>query len=103
MNTENTSELTFEDLKANYISRKESKSGNVSFELVRELKENLPEPYEVELVFLDRNGFLMYSRIFQKDSKFYMIETLRYKSQFKVGSKLNKATQEFFDSFELLN
>jgi len=103
MNIENNQELTFEDLKANYISRKQAISGNISFELVRESNVDIPEPYNIELVFLDRNGFLMYSRIIQKDSKFYIIETLRVKSQFKVGSKLNKATREFFDSFELLN
>lgn len=96
------SDLTYEDLKDNYISRKESKSGNISFELVRESEQDIPEPYDVELVFLDRNGFLMFSRIFQRDSKFYILETLRIKSSFKVGSKLNKATSEFFESFELI-
>ncbi|MEQ8711520.1 MAG: hypothetical protein RIC80_00795 [Cyclobacteriaceae bacterium] len=103
MNIEDIPDITFEDLKANYISRKQSVSGNISFELVHESKENVPVPYDIELVFLDRNGFLMYSRIIQKDYKFYTIETLRIKSQFKVGTKLNKDTREFFDSFELLN
>jgi hypothetical protein len=97
------SDLKFKDLKKNYIARKLSRSGKISWELVRESTNGIQEPYAEELVFLDKSGFLLFSRIFFRDSKFYTVETFRIKSSFKIGSRLNKATEDFFDSFELIN
>ena len=60
------------------------------------------DPYEVELVFKDAHDMsLNYAKLFIHDQRFFSVETYAIKGQFKLGTKPNKLTRTFFESFYL--
>jgi hypothetical protein len=101
--TKSENEITIDNLKSHFIKRKAS--GKLIHTLVKERKINEPTmPYEIELIFADQHGFdLNFVRLFKKGSKFFSVETYQIIGSFKVGTKPTKLTQDYFESFKLLN
>jgi hypothetical protein len=101
--SKSNSETTIDNLKSHFIKRKTS--GDMGFTLVKEGKiSEATKPYETELIFADRYGMsLNFVRLFKKGSRFFSIETVQLKGSLKVGTKPTKLTQEYFDSFKLIN
>jgi len=96
-------EINIDNLKLHYIKRKSS--NDMGFKLIKEEKLNeVTKPYEIELIFADRHGMsLDFVRLFKRDLKFYSVGTVQLKGSIKVGTKPTKLTQDYFDSFKLIN
>lgn len=95
--------LTLLQLKNFLIQRK--RTGKLKFYILEEkVNKEESDPYEVELVFVDAYGeSLNFVKLFILDTKFYSVETYQLKGAFKLGTKPNKLTREYFSSIKIQN